>query len=783
MYETFYHLSANPFRLVPDPRFCFEHAGHSEARAYLSYALKLGEGFIVITGRPGTGKTTLVQVFLKELELSRMIAKSIAASNFKAIELLRAVAYAFDIDAAATDKATLRRRIRQFFSRQVQSGKRVLLIIDEAQGLPQAALEELRLLADLQTGSRPLLQLFLVGQEKLRDLMRAPAMEQFQQRVIGTFRLEPLTVEQTRDYIEHRLRQANWKGDPEITGAALLGIQRYSRGVPRHINKVCTRLFLHGVMKGSHVLDAEDVLAIATELHDEQLAPLGTDRSDLSQAVGADPSAHAAESARSLDELAVCYEEPGSADRESQAVAGASVANRRQMTERPGSAALRPGAVASPPGPVTGPRRRQQRPESSAVVVAARQIGAEALLVARVLAAEGMVAARALGARGLRTVTRIDRAEKRFAYMVVISLAALVGFSAFVGDDEGDEGYLFVQHPGPSSTVQPPNPHAPAPDRRRDVGTATGQALQGWGAAGSGRAFRDGGFQDEHDTPASRGGAGRTAASSDTAQQVQSAGGAGSPPRAVKRSTDLASSSEHGASASKNQGRAVVEAASAMTGSLQHRAQPEHRPTEVVNGPEGGDTPVLVATVASSTGRPEANVEHVGTVHPETDPTAPNRSAAPRAGQEDGQVAELLARAQRSLARDRLLVPSWDDAYGYYQEVLELQPGNLAAILGMGKIADRYVVLVKRALARRDDEKARLYIARGLRVQPGDPRLALLRERVDEMHSSARVEPPTGPAAPASVPASREAPSDFLSRLKAFFTGNRSGEEARPPVR
>ena len=146
-------------------------------------------------------------------------------------------------------------------------------------------------------------------------------------------------------------------------------------------------------------------------------------------------------------------------------------------------------------------------------------------------------------------------------------------------------------------------------------------------------------------------------------------------------------------------------------------------------------------------------------------------------------MAELLTRAERSLARDRLLVPSWDDAYGYYREALELQPGNLTAIAGMGKIADRYVVLVKRALERRDDEKARLYIQRGLRVQPGDPRLVLLRKRVDSMRSagaSGGAKPPLQPRPPARVPESREEPTDFLSRLKAFFTRNQSGEQDNP---
>ncbi|MEA2094721.1 MAG: AAA family ATPase [Pseudomonadota bacterium] len=278
MYEAFYRLSANPFRLTPDPKFCFSHSGYKLARDYLKYALKLGEGFIMITGQPGTGKTTLAETFLKGIEVSQVAAQRIAASNLGADDLLRTVAYSYGIEAEGLDKATLRRRIQQFFAQQVQSGRRVLLIIDEAQGLPQAALEELRLLADLQSGSRPLLQLFLVGQEKLRDLMSEPDMEQFQQRVIATYHLVPLALRETRDYVGYRLRKAGWKGDPELTGAAILSIYQTSKGVPRHINKICNRLLLLGFGKGKHRLDSEDMKAISAELREEQLTPMGSDQ-------------------------------------------------------------------------------------------------------------------------------------------------------------------------------------------------------------------------------------------------------------------------------------------------------------------------------------------------------------------------------------------------------------------------------------------------------------------------------------------------------------------------
>ena len=277
MYEAFYHLNSNPFRLTPDPKFCFSHAGYKSAREYLEYALKLGEGFIMVTGQPGTGKTTLVETFLKDVDTTRVSAKRVAVSGLEANDLLRSVAFAYDIEASGLDKATLRHRIQQYFVLQEQRGRRALLIIDEAQGLPPSSLEELRLLADLQAGSRPLMQLFLVGQESLRDLMSTPGMNQFQQRIIATCHLKPLGLRETRAYIKHRLCQAGWKGDPELTGAALLAIHQWTRGVPRHINKLCNRLLVLGYGKGKHILDEEEVQSISAELREEQLTSLGSD--------------------------------------------------------------------------------------------------------------------------------------------------------------------------------------------------------------------------------------------------------------------------------------------------------------------------------------------------------------------------------------------------------------------------------------------------------------------------------------------------------------------------
>ena len=305
MYERFYQLTTNPFRLEPDPNFCFSHSGYKRAREYLEYALAQGEGFVMVTGRPGTGKTLLLETFLKEIDTSNVVARRIAVSNYTGDDLLRAVAYAYDIDAAELDKATLRHRIHQYFIKQEQVGRRVLLIIDEAQALQHTALEELRILADLQTQSGLMLQLFLVGQESLQDLMYSPDMEQFQQRVIANYQLAPLNLQDTRSYIEHRLLRAGWKCDPEFSGNAVLSIYQLSHGVPRHINKICNRLLLLGFGKGSHAFEEQDVQEISAEMHDERLTPLEIDQATLYDADNVANIAEIRDGLISIDDLEI----------------------------------------------------------------------------------------------------------------------------------------------------------------------------------------------------------------------------------------------------------------------------------------------------------------------------------------------------------------------------------------------------------------------------------------------------------------------------------------------
>ena len=269
MYEDFYSLTGKPFQLSPDPSFYFGSKGHTSALAYLKYGVYQGEGFLVITGEVGAGKTTLVRALLEELDPKAIVAAQIVSTQLEADDLLRSVAKAFGIRVPQEDKATLLASLEAFLLMLFQQNKRALLVVDEAQNLNAGSIEELRMLSNFQCGDQALLQSFLVGQPELRNLMRSPAMEQFRQRVIASYHLGPLDEDETRGYIEHRLHRVAWKGNPEFDASAIHSIYSASGGIPRRINSVCNRLMLAGFLAGQHRFAAAEVDAVVAEISGE----------------------------------------------------------------------------------------------------------------------------------------------------------------------------------------------------------------------------------------------------------------------------------------------------------------------------------------------------------------------------------------------------------------------------------------------------------------------------------------------------------------------------------
>lgn len=259
MYDQFYGLQGRPFQLTPDPTYYFESATHRKALSYLGYGLAQGEGFIVITGDIGAGKTTLVGHLMQTIDPARLTAVKIVSTQVGGDDMLRLAAQHFGLSTEGMTKADTLRQIEAFLHMQARAGRRTLLIVDEAQNLPVSAIEELRMLSNFQLGGQSLLQIFLLGQPEFRDLLKSPQLEQLRQRVIATHHLEPMMPQEVEPYIIHRLTVAGWVGNPVFTPEAFDALYAATGGVPRRLNALVSRVLLLGAIEQLREIDAETV--------------------------------------------------------------------------------------------------------------------------------------------------------------------------------------------------------------------------------------------------------------------------------------------------------------------------------------------------------------------------------------------------------------------------------------------------------------------------------------------------------------------------------------------
>ena len=291
MYDDFYQLSGKPFHLSPDHRFFFKSKIHNRAMAYLRYGLEQGEGFIVVTGGIGTGKTMLVRNLFNELDTRRVIATQLVTTQIEAEDVLRMVCASFGLAHEGADKATLLRNLENFFRARNSEGKRILLVVDEAQNLPARSVEELRMLSNFQNNGRALLQTFLLGQEQFKHTLKTAGMEQFRQRITASYHLQALDRKETQQYIEHRLKCVNWNGDPKFKADAIDEIYEFTKGVPRRVNVLCDRLMLHGCLEQLHSFGRSAVAAVTAELNQEGWKGLEGERAREKQAASGRPEA------------------------------------------------------------------------------------------------------------------------------------------------------------------------------------------------------------------------------------------------------------------------------------------------------------------------------------------------------------------------------------------------------------------------------------------------------------------------------------------------------------
>ncbi|MGN8158594.1 ExeA family protein [Salinisphaera sp. RV14] len=258
MYEDFYKLQARPFQLMPDPRRLFETASHTRGLSYLIYGLERGEGFVVVTGPVGTGKTLLLQVLLDQIKTRHLLVARVAMANIDADNVVATVAAAFGVAVRGLAKYEMLDNLVGKLS--AARSRRALLIVDEAQTCSTAALEELRIVSNLQARGQALVQVVLVGQSELRDLLMRPAMTHLRQRIVASYHLEPLGAAEVPGYIEHRLNTVGWRADRLSFGAGVYDrVYEWSGGIPRRINQIMDRLLLLGYLEERRELTRDDL--------------------------------------------------------------------------------------------------------------------------------------------------------------------------------------------------------------------------------------------------------------------------------------------------------------------------------------------------------------------------------------------------------------------------------------------------------------------------------------------------------------------------------------------
>ena len=271
MYEQFFGFSGRPFQLTPDPQFYFESTSHKKAMSYLGYGLSQGEGFIVITGEVGAGKSTLVAHLMQRVDPAALTVAQVVTTALDGAEIVHVVAQAFGLAVEGHDKAGALGAIERFLQDEARAGRRCLLVVDECQNLDLTALEELRMLSNFQLGAHPLLQSLLLGQPEFRSMLaNHPGLEQLRQRIIASHHLDALDSDEVAHYVHHRLRHVGWQGRPDFEDGLLAALYRHTGGIPRRVNQAMNRLLLLAAIEERSHLTGAMLDAVVTEMAADQ---------------------------------------------------------------------------------------------------------------------------------------------------------------------------------------------------------------------------------------------------------------------------------------------------------------------------------------------------------------------------------------------------------------------------------------------------------------------------------------------------------------------------------
>mgnify|MGYP000206319925 CR=1 FL=1 len=280
MIEEYFNLSRAPFKLSTDADFYFDSDRHRKALSYLQYGLQQGEGIIVVTGKSGVGKSMLIEQFVLELDHEAILAAVIAPGPAEQDAILSHVLSGFKIEAKKDGLVAQSEALRDYLADQQRRGRQNILIVDEAQNLSPGAIEEIRHLTNYAHGSQPLLQVFLIGHSSLKDVLRVPEMEHLRQRVVASTELRPLGADEVADYIAHRMTVSGWHDTRQIfTDNACRRIFDLTDGIPRKINKLCSRLMLQAALDNQKEISSAIVEKVIADLSNESLemvkAPTG----------------------------------------------------------------------------------------------------------------------------------------------------------------------------------------------------------------------------------------------------------------------------------------------------------------------------------------------------------------------------------------------------------------------------------------------------------------------------------------------------------------------------
>ncbi len=273
MYEQFYQLKSDPFRLSPNTKPSYRHDSYNYAKTYMLFSLRQGEGVVLVTGRPGTGKTALLRDVIKSIDTESVVTADLVSTQLQAEDLIRMIAFSFGIDKLEGNETDLLKELEHLLTGIRNFGRRTLLIIDEAQNLEPKSLKKIELLMALRWKTEPLLQIFLIGREDLHETILAHNLPLLKEQIHAVISLKPLDENHTREYIKHRLTQAGWDNEPIFDGDVFQQVFNYSHGIPRLINLICSQLLLHGMTENHRQIKLSDVNEVLMQMRNDQILP------------------------------------------------------------------------------------------------------------------------------------------------------------------------------------------------------------------------------------------------------------------------------------------------------------------------------------------------------------------------------------------------------------------------------------------------------------------------------------------------------------------------------